>query len=321
MERTMITTISGLAVSRLCLGGNVFGWTVDAAEAFAVLDAFTEGGGNFIDTADQYVDWVPGGRGGESEEIIGAWMAARGNRDAIVVGTKVGKGPDARGLSSAAIRTSVEASLRRLRTDCIDVYYAHEDDPSVPLTETLETFDALVREGKIRRAAASNYTAVRLEEALTESRENGWAAFSVLQPHYNLVRRGIYEGELERVCERAGIACVPYFSLASGFLTGKYRPGVEIDSPRARAAAKYLDDRGLRILSALDDIASREGTSVAAVSLAWLVAQPTVMSAVASGTSAGQVAELLAVGEVELGDDELQRLGEASAGGPAPRQR
>lgn len=317
----MAATIDGLDASSLCLGGNVFGWTVGAQDAYAVLDAFAEGGGTFLDTADQYVDWVPGGTGGESEAIIGEWMAARGNREHMVVGTKVGKGPDARGLSSGAIRTSVEASLRRLRTDHIDVYYAHEDDQSVPLTETLETFDALMKEGKIRFAAASNYSAERLQQAVDVSREHGWATYSVLQPHYNLVRRRSYEGALESVCERAGIACVPYFSLASGFLTGKYRPGMTVKSPRSGAAARYLDERGLRILSALDAAAERHGTSVAAVSLAWLLSRPTVMSVVASGTSPAQVGELLAADGVDLDAEDLARLDEASTGEPEHRQR
>lgn len=310
-----------LDVFPLCLGGNVFGWTVDRNSAFAVLDAYAAGGGNFLDTADQYVDWVPGGRGGESEEMIGEWMAARGNRDRIVVGTKVGKGPDARGLSPESIRTSIDASLRRLRTDYVDVYYAHEDDPETPLEATLEALDGLVREGKVRRLGASNYSAERLEQAVEISRRNGWTAFEVLQPHYNLVGRSIYEGPLRSVCEREGIACVPYFSLAMGFLTGKYRPGVRVDSPRAPSAHKYLDERGERILAALDDVAAAHDVSVSAVSLAWLVAQPTVRAAVASARTVEQVGQLLEVSRVRLTPDELDRLTATSSREAAPAAR
>lgn len=299
-------------VSRLCLGGNVFGWTVDAAAAPGILDAFVDGGGTFIDTADQYVDWVPGARGGESETIIGDWMASRNHRDRVVIGTKAGKGPDARGLSAGAIRTALENSLRRLRTDYIDVYYAHEDDPETPLAETAETFDALIREGKIRYAAVSNYSADRLQARVDASDAGGWARPAILQPHYNLVRRSSYEGALADVCARNGIGCVPYFSLASGFLTGKYRGGTANSGPRAGAARRYLDDRGTRILASLDDVAAEHSAPVAAVALAWLTAQPTVVSAVASGTSVEQVDQLLISQRLDLTRADLDALDAAS---------
>lgn len=311
--------LDDLNVSPLCLGGNVFGWTVGAEDAFPILDAFAEGGGNFIDTADQYVDWMPGGRGGESEEMIGDWMADRGNREQIIVGTKVGKLADAQGLSAASIQRGVEASLRRLRTDYIDVYYAHEDDPSTPLSETYETLQGLVQAGKIRRIGVSNYSADRLQEVVDVARGDGPTTVSVIQPHYNLMRRDIYEGGLERISAREGIACVPYFSLANGFLTGKYRPGVEVDSARARAVNKYLDDRGLAILAVLDEISESHNVGVAAVALGWLVAQPTVVSAVSSARTPAQVRELLQVSQVTLSPEDVQRLSDVSR--PVERKR
>jgi aryl-alcohol dehydrogenase-like predicted oxidoreductase len=297
----------------LCLGGNVFGWTVGAADSGAVLDAYTDLGGTFLDTADQYVDWMPGGQGGESESMIGSWMAARGNRDTLAVATKVGKGPDAKGLSRASIRTSVDASLRRLQTDRIDVYYAHEDDPDTPLEETVAALDELLREGKVLAVGASNYSAERLQEALDVADGGGWARFTFLQPHYNLVERARYEGPLSGVAARAGIACVPYFSLASGFLTGKYRPGAEVDSARARMAARHLTDQGVELLAVLDDVAAAHGASVGAVSLAWLARQPTVQSVLSSARTPEQVVELMTMTSVALTQSELSRLDAVSA--------
>ena len=305
---------SDLSVFPLCLGGNIFGWTIDEAEAFAVLDAYAAAGGNFLDTADSYSAWIPGNRGGESEAIIGNWMAARGNRDEIVVATKVGKSPGVEGLSAATIRKAAEASLARLRTDRIDLYFAHLDDDATPLAETLGAFGELIREGKVRHIAASNYTAPRLAEALELARCGELPAYVAIQPNYHLMHREEYEGALAAVCAREGIACVPYFALASGFLTGKYRIGSpDTGSPRAGTARGYLDERGLAVLAVLDDLAAGHGTTVAAVALAWLAAQPTVAAPIASARTPEQLADLLPMAELVLGDDELGRLTAASA--------
>jgi aryl-alcohol dehydrogenase-like predicted oxidoreductase len=300
-----------LDVFPLCLGGNVFGWTADERQSFDVLDAYAAAGGNFVDTADAYSAWVPGHAGGESETVIGRWMAARGARNRLVVATKVGLAPGLKGLSPATIQTAAEASLRRLGTDRIDLYYAHADDPDTPLVESLRAFDALVKAGKVRHVAASNYQAPRLAEALALSAREGLARYVALQPHYNLVHRGEYEGELRDLCAREKLACFPYFSLAKGFLTGKYRPGAEVDSPRAAGARAYLDERGLRLLSALDDVAAVHHTTVAAVSLAWLAAQPTVVAPIASARAVEQLADLLPVVDITLSPGELDRLGPA----------
>jgi aryl-alcohol dehydrogenase-like predicted oxidoreductase len=265
---------SDLEVFPVCLGGNVFGWTADERQSFAVLDAYVQAGGNFIDSADSYSAFAPGNIGGESEAMLGKWLAARGNRASVVLATKVGRKPDRKGLSRANIRVAVEESLERLQTDYIDVYYAHADDPGTPLAETLTTFDELITKGKIRYIAASNYTAGRLEQALATSDTNGLARYIVLQPHYSLVEREHYEGALAALCEREGLSCVPYWALARGFLTGKYRPGTTVDSPRAGQASKYLDDVGIRLLEVLDAVAEAHDTTVAAVALAWVEAQP-----------------------------------------------
>ena len=297
-----------LDVFPLCLGGNVFSWTADERQSFDVLDAYTAAGGNFVDTADVYSAWVSGQSGGESETIIGRWMAARGTRDLMVIATKVGMAPALKGLSAKTIRTAAEASLRRLGVDRIDLYYAHADDPHTPLEESLRAFDALVTEGKVRHIAASNYTAPRLAEALALSDREGLARYVALQPHYNLVHRSEYEGALRDLCAREGLACLPYYALAKGFLTGKYRPGTEVDSPRAAGARAYLDERGLRLLAALDDIAASHRTTVAAVSLAWLRAQPTVVAPIASARTPAQLAELLPGTAITLKDEELALL-------------
>jgi aryl-alcohol dehydrogenase-like predicted oxidoreductase len=299
---------SDLDVSRLCLGGNVFGWTADEVQSFAVLDAYAQAGGNFLDTADVYSAWHEGNSGGESETIIGKWLAARGNRDDIVVATKVGMLSGLDNLKAETVETAANASLKRLGTDHIDLYYAHKDDPETPLEETLAAFDRLVRAGKVRHIAASNYSAPRLAEALAVSEREGLAEFVALQPGYNLVSRDEYEGELAGVVAGAGLAAVPYYGLAKGFLTGKYRPGAQIDSPRAGGASAHLDERGLRVLSALDEIAAAHGTTVAAVALAWLVAQPTVAAPIASARTPEQLADLLPVNDLELTDDEVKRL-------------
>jgi aryl-alcohol dehydrogenase-like predicted oxidoreductase len=302
-----------LDVFRLCLGGNVFGWSIDEQRSFEVLDAYVAAGGNFIDTADSYGRRGPGGPG-ESERIIGRWMAARGNREQLVIATKVGMAPELKGLSAANVRNGAEASLGRLKTDRIDLYYAHKDDPQTPLEETLAAFGALIADGLIAHAAASNFSAARLEQALSIGTRDGMASFVALQPHYNLLERDEYEGELASVCARAGVACVPYFGLAQGFLTGKYRrDGEQVDSPRAEGVREsYFNERGFAVLDALDAIAAEHDVAVAAVALAWLAAQPTVIAPIASATSPEQVGDLVASAELQLTPAELKRLSEAS---------
>ncbi|MGW7084764.1 aldo/keto reductase [Streptomyces sp. NPDC054871] len=305
---------SDLEVFPLALGGNVFGWTADEAQSFSVLDAYTAAGGNFIDTADVYSAWVPGNKGGESETVIGNWLAARGNRSDVVLATKVGAHPDYKGLSANTIKSGVEESLRRLRTDYIDLFYTHYDDPTVSVEEIIGALDELVTSGKVRAIAASNVTPERLQEFLDFSDREGLARYSVLQPHYNLVSRDTYEGPLEQVASRSGLAAVPYYALASGFLTGKYRPGAQVDSARAEGAGKHLGtDRGLRVLAALDEIAQARGAELATVALAWLAAQPTVAAPIASARTVEQLPALLAVGELELTEAEVSALTAASA--------
>ena len=313
-----MTTIAttDLDVFPLCLGGNVFGWTADEAASFAVLDAYAAAGGNFVDTADSYSLWAPGHTGGESETIIGRWMAARGNRDDMVIGTKVGMFPGLEGVAAKTVRTAVEGSLERLGTDRIDLYYAHRDDPDTPVEETLSALDDLVRAGKVRYVAASNFGAARLAEGLAASDREGLARYVALQPHYNLVERDDYEGELADLCAREHLACAPYFALAKGFLTGKYRPGVTVDSSRAEAARAYLDERGLRVLDALDRVAAARGTPVAAVALAWLLAQPTVVAPIASARTPEQLADLVPAATLRLTAEEVAALDSAVA--PTP---
>jgi aryl-alcohol dehydrogenase-like predicted oxidoreductase len=305
---------SDLDVSRLCLGTNVFGWTADRDTSFTVLDAYVAAGGNFLDTSDSYMWRIPGNSGGESETIIGEWMAARGNRDDIVVATKVGSWPTRPGLSATNIAAAVDDSLRRLRTDRIDLYYAHKDDPQTPVEETLAAFAELVGNGKVRAVAASNFTPARLAESLAVAKATSAPGYVALQPHYNLVHRSDFEGELRDVVESNGLVTAPYSALASGFLTGKYRSGAsDSDSSRAQGAARYLDDRGRRVLAALDQVAAEQSTSVTSLALAWLAAQPTVIAPIASASKVSQVADLLASAQVELTDTQLERLSEASA--------
>ena len=305
-----------LDVFPFCLGGNTFGWASDETESFAVLDAYAAAGGNFIDTADAYSAWVHGHEGGESETIIGRWMASRGNRDQTVVATKVGRLTDLADLRADTIRTAVEGSLRRLQTDRIDLYYAHgDDDSSIPLAETLGAFDELVRAGKIRHAAASNYEVHRLGEALRTSKAAGLTPYVAFQPQYNLMERE-YEQELGPLCFAGGLACIPYFSLAMGFLTGKYRPGVAVTSVRAEGATGYLDERGIAVLASLDAISAAHGSTQAAVALAWLLAQPTVVAPVASARTAEQLAELLPFVDLELTAEELAELSRVSRPSP-----
>jgi aryl-alcohol dehydrogenase (NADP+) len=303
-----------LDVSEICLGGNVFGWTADRDASFAVLDAFLAGGGNFIDSADSYSAFAPGNSGGESETILGEWLAARsGARERVVLATKVGKHPQFMGLSPANIRAAAETSLARLATDRIDLYYAHSDDPSTPIEDTLAAFAALIEEGKVRHVAASNYSAPRLAEALAIAERESLPRYVALQPEYSLVERGAYEGELMDLCEREGLACIPYWGLARGFLTGKYRPGgPDVDSPRAAGAAAYLNERGIAVLEALDEVAAAHDAEVASVALAWLLAQPTVLAPIASARNVEQLAPLLAVPGLQLSADEVERLAVAS---------
>lgn len=296
----------------LCLGGNVFGWTADAPTSESVLDAYVAAGGNFIDTADYYPAWVPGNVGGESETIIGDWMRKRGNRESLVVATKVAMLDGVKGLSAKSIRTGCENSLRRLGVDTIDLYYAHQDDPTVPMEETLGAFDLLVREGKVRYLGASNFTTERLSQALDTSERAGLASYSVLQNHYNLVHRGDYEGSLRDVVARHCMVSVPYFSLAKGFLTGKYRDGVTVQSVRAQGASAYLDDRGRRVLAALDAVAARHGSTVAAVALAWLAAQATVAAPIASARNVVQLRDIVDFPNISLGADDVAALSAAS---------
>ncbi|MET8771356.1 aldo/keto reductase [Streptomyces sp. NPDC004658] len=305
---------SDLEVFPLSLGGNVFGWTADEQTSFAVLDAYTAAGGNFIDTADSYSAWIEGNQGGESETIIGKWVKARGNRSDIVIATKVSQHPEYQGLSAANIKAAADASLRRLDTDYIDLYYTHFDKPEVPVEEIIGALDELVRAGKVRHIAASNISPERLRASLDFSDREGLARYVALQPHYNLVSRDTYEGPLQDLVAREGLSAVPYFSLASGFLTGKYRPGKTVDSARAGAAQKHADsERGQKILAALDEIAAAHEAPVATVALAWLAAQPTVTAPIASARTVEQLPALLGVAELKLTDAEVTRLTEASA--------
>ncbi|MHB8796722.1 MAG: aldo/keto reductase [Candidatus Nanopelagicales bacterium] len=309
-SRTLGST--GLAVSPLCLGGNVFGWTADIDESFAVLDAYVQAGGNFIDTADAYSAWVPGNTGGDSERILGEWMRLRENRAGLIVTTKVGKLPQARGLSAANINTALDASLERLQTDYIDVYYAHEDDPAVPLDETLAAFDEVVRSGKARHLGASNFTAPRLVESIELARSEGWAGYVAIQDQYNLMEREAFETVLQPVAQEYGLAVLPYYGLARGFLTGKYRAGVDIDSPRSGKARAYAGPRSDRLLAELQSVAEAHDVTMAAVALAWLLERPGVPSALASARNVAQLADLLPLGNVHLGADEVRALDQAS---------
>lgn len=305
---------SGLEVFPLALGGNVFGWTADEARSFAVLDAYAAAGGNFLDTADSYSAWIDGNKGGESETIIGKWVKARGNRADVVIATKVSQHPDYPGLSGVNIKAAADASLRRLDTDYIDLYFTHFDKPEVPVEEIIGALDELVKAGKVRNIAASNISPERLQESLDLSDREGLARYVALQPHYNLVSRDTYEGPLRDIASRSGLAAVPYFALAAGFLTGKYRPGTTVDSPRAAGAGKHLEtERGLRVLAALDEVAQAHDVPVATVALAWLAAQPTVAAPIASARVVEQLPALVGVADLVLTDAELGRLTEASA--------
>lgn len=306
-----------LTVHPVALGTNVFGWTADREASWAVLDAYTGAGGNFIDTADSYPYWATGES--TSETLIGEWMERRGDRDRLVLATKVGMLEGLKGLAPRTIRTAVEASLRRLRTDRIDLYWAHVDDRDTPLEETLGTFGELIREGKVRHVGASNYGPERLAEALRVADSCGLPRYVALQQPYNLVER-TYEGELRDVVAREGLSSTPYYGLARGFLTGKYRDGAEVDSPRAATAARYLHTpHGRRTLEALDEVAAGRRAAPATVALAWLIAQPTVAAPITSARSVEQLRPLLAAATLTLTPEELRLLDHASR--PTPEDQ
>ncbi len=313
---------SGLEISTLVLGGNVFGWTVDRNASFTVLDAYAAAGGNCLDTADGYSIWVPGNQGGESETIIGEWMKRRGNRGQMIVATKVGweLSPTRKGLSRSYILASVEGSLTRLQTSYIDLYQSHRDDPDTWPDETLEAFDRLVREGKVRVIGASNYTPARLEASLEASSRHGYARYESLQPLYNLYDRAGYETALEPLCVQAGLGVITYSSLANGFLSGKYRSDSDLAASKRGPGVgkKYLNDRGLRIVAALDEIARELHTSLVAVAIAWLIARPSITAAIASATSPRQIEDLVTATTLHLDHSAAARLDQASAYTPEP---
>ena len=307
---------SGLKVAPLAFGGNVFGWTADAATSFALLDAFVDAGFNLIDTADVYSRWVEGHGGGESETLIGKWLKRSGKRARVVIATKVGKemGPNRKGLAKTYILQAVEDSLRRLQTDYIDLYQSHDDDPETPLEETLEAYDRLIKQGKVRAIGASNYSAQRLAESLEVSKKAGYPRYECLQPLFNLYDRVDYEKELEPLCRQNGLGVINYFSLASGFLTGKYRSEDDL-SKRARAGfvKKYLNERGFRILEALDRVAQQYNMTPAKVALAWLISQPSITAPIASATNLEQLSELIEATTIELNPFAIDLLNQASA--------
>src|SRR6266481_6310189 len=310
---------TGLRASALCLGGNTFGWTTDQKASEAVLDAYVEAGGNFIDTADVYSRWVPGHTGGESEDVLGKWMKARGNRRAVIIATKVmgpmGSGPNDTGLSRQHIMEGVEASLKRLQTDYIELYQAHWDDRDTPLEETLRAFDDLVGQGKVRYIGASNYHAWRLTRALWESDSHDYVRYESIQPKYNLVFRDEYERELEPLCLEQGVGVIPYSSLGSGFLSGKYRPGADLpETARATGVQKtYMTDRGFAILEAVEKVAAAAGATPAQVALSWLAHRPGITAPIASATSVAQLKELVGGIELRLDQEATVALDHASA--------
>jgi aryl-alcohol dehydrogenase-like predicted oxidoreductase len=306
---------SPLQVPPLCFGGNVFGWTADEPTSFRLLDRLKEAGLGFIDTADAYSRWVPGHEGGESETIIGRWLKARGGREQVIVATKLGSemGPGKKGLSRAYMREAVEASLRRLQTDYIDLYQSHWDDPDTPFEETLSGYEELIRAGKVRVIGASNLTAERLAEALETSKRTGLPRYESLQPHYNLVERKKFEGPLEALCLEHEVGVICYYALAGGFLTGKYRSDADLSkSPRGRGAAAYLTDHGFKVLGALDELAAQYAATPAQIALAWLMARPSVTAPIASATRLDQLEDLIAAARLELSPDAIAQLDAAS---------
>ncbi|QJD98132.1 aldo/keto reductase [Mucilaginibacter robiniae] len=306
---------SGISIVPFVFGGNVFGWTIDEPTSFSILDAYVDLGFDCIDTADVYSTWVPGHEGGESETIIGNWLKKSGKRDKIILATKVGSqmGNGKKGLSKAYIIEEVEQSLKRLQTDYIDLYQSHKDDNDTPLQETLEAYDQLIKQGKVRTIGASNYTADRLQEALQISNKHNLPAYVSLQPEYNLYDREGYEKDLEALCRKENVGVITYFSIASGFLTGKYRNEDDLNkSKRGGGIKKYLNDRGYRILEALDQVASEYQTTPAAVSLAWVIARPGITAPIASATSVQQLEEITKSVSLNLGQEAIQQLTEAS---------
>ncbi|WP_413534283.1 aldo/keto reductase [Rahnella inusitata] len=308
---------SGIQVPVLTFGGNVFGWTVDQSASFSLLDALLDNNLNFIDTADVYSRWVDGNQGGESETIIGNWLKKTGKRDQIVLATKVGKpmGEGKVGLSPRYIKEAVEASLKRLQTDYIDLYQSHDDDADTPLAESLAAFDALIKEGKVRAIGASNYSAPRLAEALKVSKDNGLARYETLQPLYNLYDRKVYEEALEKVVTENGVGVINFYGLASGFLTGKYRTKADASKSKRGESVieRYLDDRGLKVLKGLDQVAEKHGVQPGQVALAWQIARPSITSPIVSATSLQQLNELVQAATLRLDDADIQTLNDASA--------
>jgi aryl-alcohol dehydrogenase-like predicted oxidoreductase len=307
---------SGLDVPVLCIGGNVYGWTLPEADSFRQLDAAVDAGLNFVDTADVYSRWAPGHSGGESETIIGKWFAKSGKREKVILATKVGieMGEGKKGLSASYIQQAVEDSLRRLQTDYIDLYQAHKDDPETPLEETLTAFDKLVKAGKVRHIGASNYSGARLTEALETSRKHGLATYVSLQPHYNLVERKDFEADLLPVVEKYSVGVIPYFSLAAGFLTGKYRSKADAEGKaRGKMVDKYLNDFGFGVVDALEEAAKAHHSTPARVALAWLIAQPGITSPIASATNEKQFADLVEATKLTLDSETLKKLTAVSA--------
>lgn len=302
---------TSLTVHPLCLGGNVFGWSATEAQSFDILNAYSMHGGNFVDTADVYSEWKDGNEGGESEKILGNWMKKHGNRDSMIVATKVAKYSKRPGLSAKNIVAACNDSLRRLQTDHIDLYYAHEDDASTPLGETLEAFTKLIQDGKVRYIAASQYSAKRLDEALQISKENGFASYVALQAEYNLMERKGIEGEVAEVIIAHGISVLPFFGLARGFLSGKYKPGVTVESVRATGVVSYQNEKGWRTIEALEEIARHYASNPSAVALAWLRAQPSVSVPIASARTIDQLNEIVQVLEMRIED--IDRLSEITA--------
>ena len=305
---------SGINVSPLALGGNVFGWTIDEATSFNILDGFTDAGFNLIDTADVYSRWKRGNEGGESETIIGKWIKSRNNRDKVVIATKVGMElADGKGLAKARIFKCVENSLQRLQTDYIDLYQSHKDDPDTPQEETLDAYAQLVKQGKVRAIGASNYSAARLGEALEISKQKGSPAYISLQPQYNLYDREVYEQELEPFCLEHGLGVITYFSLASGFLTGKYRTAEDYrKSVRGQGMKRFMNDRGLKILAALDEVSARLNVTLSQVALAWLIARKSVTGPIVSATSIEQLNDILKATDIKLDVALIDKLNKAS---------
>lgn len=308
---------SSLEIAPLAFGGNVFGWTADEKTSFALLDAFVAAGFNFIDTADVYSRWHPGNSGGESETIIGKWLKARGNRDKVIIATKLGieMGTDKKGLSRAYMMQAVEASLQRLQTDYIDLYQSHRDDADTPIEETLSAYATLIKQGKVREIGASNFSASRLADSLRISAAQGLPRYQSLQPHYSLVERGEFEGEVEELCLKEKVGVIPYYSLASGFLSGKYRSKADA-SGRARGSRveKYLNDAGFRVLAALVDVGKRYNAKPAQVTLAWMMARPSITAPIASATNLDQLRELMQSADIALDRDAITQIDRASRG-------